>query len=206
MKVILDSSVSLGLYFWNCSPFLSFFFFCFIFFCFVLVPPSRRWFWTCEWRVMSVTDLSEELNSVGYSLPISVNAGQVGLPLGEGCLAPIPSEDCWLTEECSSPGLGVGQALMLLLPMWSRRYGWAAQQSFPSATSQLITHSYLSTLLPEPTGLNLGVVPAASSLTMRGVISFHLHRAKCSHHGCFLLSRNYLVCLEHWFLLYSTIW
>lgn len=66
---------------------------------------------------MSVTDLSEELNSVGYSLPTSVNAGQVGLPLGEGCPAPIPSEDCWLTEECSSLGLGVGQALMLLLPM-----------------------------------------------------------------------------------------
>lgn len=60
-NITLDSSVSLWLYF----PNLCFFILFFLLFCFPkhgLLLPLRSCLWTCGWRLLSVTELSEEIN------------------------------------------------------------------------------------------------------------------------------------------------
>lgn len=63
----------------------------------------------------------------------------------------------------------------------------AIRQGCPSATCQVIMHSSPSALLLGPTGLNLRVVLAASSLTMKLRTSFHLHPCKGNLHSVFYL-------------------
>lgn len=63
----------------------------------------------------------------------------------------------------------------------------AIRQGCPSATCQVIIHSSPSARLLEPTGLNLRVDPAASSLTMKLRTSFHLHPCRGKLHGVFCL-------------------